>query len=292
MATASTIIAVGTPASGLDIFTRFQGVLTDPTSIVFDITEPGGTSVGSGIGFKRSTGRHDARAVTIPSGFSISTPWKITWTFSSPVGVVSTACENFCVVAELTSSFSNIQNIVDMVKLDLAISDDLFTEAEYVLFTQKAINKVNRCICLTGTDGELVFDEGTGTITPTPDSSIFDLIIMSIECLIAVRANNVAIGKGIRVKDGETEIDTTASFTGFKDITNRLCADFNDSCELYLTKQREADYKTAAVSAGSVQWYGNRNICESMFHNGQGDGHTRCTPSPYEHGFGHLTAHM
>ena len=119
------IVAQGVAASGLDVFIRFQGALTDPIAgPTYVIKEPGGTTVGTGSGFKRTTGHFDARATVIPSGFSIVDEWKITWTATSPASVTSSTTECFSVVASLDFAFNNLQNITDLVKLDLGLSDE------------------------------------------------------------------------------------------------------------------------------------------------------------------------
>ena len=283
-------LAVNTIASGLDIFLRFQGVLTDPTSITYQITEPASTVVGSGSGFKRSTGHYDARNSTIPSGFSIASAWTITWTFTSPAGVTSTASEDFSVSTSLVASFDNIQDVKDQVKLDLGLTTE-FTDAQLTTFVVKAINRLNRRLELTGTSSELSFDTGTGTISPSPNSTMQDFLVMQTECLLMKRDRRVAIGKGIRVKDGETEIDTTASFAGWNDSVEDICGELDEAVEKFLDDEDKTVYQTAFNDAKNI-WYGNTNICEDLLHNGQGDGRTRCEVSPFEEGNNGLTVSM
>lgn len=275
------IIAVNTIPSGLDLFTYYQGLLTDASSISFVIKEPAATTVASGAGFKRSTGHYDARnAGAIPSGYSIASAWSIVWTVTSPAGVTTTATEEFTVVSSMTSSFDNIQDVKDQVKLDLGLTTE-FTDSQLTTFVIKAINRLNRRLELTGTSSELSFDAGTGTISPSPNSTMQDFIVMQTECLIIKRDRRVAIGKGIRVKDGETEIDTTASFGGWNDAVNDICEELNDAIEEFKEETDKDIYYAAYDSAENI-WYGTRRICEDLDHAGQGDGHTRCTTSPYD----------
>lgn len=288
--TTGNIIPVGVKASGLDIFLRFEGVLTDPTSITYTIVEPGSTVVGSGSGFKRSTGHFDARNTTIPSGFSTTSAWTINWTFTSPAGVTSTACENFSVVSGLTASFDNLQNVKDQVKLDLGLTTE-FTSEQLNTFIKKALNRLNRRLELTGTSGQLSLNTSTGLISPTPSPTILDFIVLQTECLITKRDRRVAIGKGIRVRDGETEIDTTASFRGWHDTVRDICDELKEAIEDFMEDEDKKTYQTAFNDADNV-WYGNSNICEDLFHNGQGDGRTRCIESPYETSTNSLSADM
>lgn len=275
------IIAVNTAASGLDIFLRFQGVLTDPSAITYQITEPGSTVVGSGSGFRRSVGHYDARNSTIPSGFSTSAAWMITWTFTSPAGVTSTACENFTVVDSLTASFDSVQNVRDQVKLDLGLTTE-YTDAQLTSFIEKAINRLNRRLEYTGTSNEISLNSTTGVITPTPNSTIQDFLVMQTECLIVKRDRRIAVGKGIRVKDGETEIDTTASFRGFNDVVTDICGELDEAIKDFIEDEDKVTYQTAAAQNAENVWYGNSNICETMDHNGQGDSRERCEVSPYD----------
>lgn len=276
------IIPVGTAASGLDIFLRYNNVLTDPISITYQIFEPGDTIVGSGSGFRRSTGHYDARNSVIPSGFDISNPWKIEWTFTSPANVTSTACENFIVVSELVPAFSNIDNIIEQLKLDLGLRDTDFTQSQLETFIIKALNKINRSLCLAGTDQELHLDETTGTITPPINSAGLDLILMSVECLIVRRDRRVAISKGIRVRDGDSEIDTTAGFVGQRELSQDLCNDYEKAIAQLL-------YNGCAITEGGMDripgdliWYGNSRIYADMDHDGQGSGQTRDFSSPFD----------
>lgn len=269
------LIPVGLPASGLDIFLRFQGVLTDPLSISYDIIEPALTTVASGVGFKRSTGHYDARNSVIPSGFSISEAWTITWTFTSPVGVTSSLSENFTVVAALVPSFDNLTNIKNDIKTDLGITTE-FTDTELTTFIQKALNRLNRRLNYVGTSQELSFDSGLGVILPTPSTALLDLITLQSECLIASRSRVSAVAKGIRVRDGDSEIDTTASFGGHNAIVRELCEELTLGINQFL-------YNQAGVAQhAKVSWYGNRRIEADMDHDGQGTGRTRDFTSPFD----------
>lgn len=273
------LVAQNTAASGLDVTLKFQGQLFDPVSPSepsYVITEPLGTVVGSGVGFKRSTGIYDARGTVIPSGFDLTQAWKIAWTATSPVGVPATKCEEFSVVGSLSFDFSKIDDIVSLVKLDLNLTNE-FIEDQYRLFVTKALNRLNRCLCFTGTANELSLDTTTGAITPAPNSEIQDFIVMQVECLIVKRDNKIAIGRGIRVRDGETEIDTTAGFGGFRDFLQSVCGELDDACQRFLKKQDESQWADATICGAQNIWLGTMNVCEQM-----PGGHLRCIRSPFE----------
>ncbi len=275
------IVAQGQAASGLDVFIRFQGSLTDPIDgPTYVITEPAGTTVGTGSGFRRSVGHFDARDTIIPSGFSITEAWKIAWTATSPAGITSTACEEFSVVASLDFLFNNSSDITDLVKLDLGLTDE-FTDSEYNDFVNKAVKRVNRRLCLTGTSNQMIFDTGTGIITPAPNDTLLDIIVLQIECFVVTRDRKTAVGKGIRVKDGETEIDTTASFGGFDQQVKAICGELDEAVKEFLRKADKASFSDVVSNNADVIWYGNTRICEDLLHDGQG-GNRRCHASPYE----------
>lgn len=267
------IIAVGASGILLDIYTRYQGVLTDPSSISYVIYEPGDTAVASGAGHKESTGHYDARDSIIPSGYSVASSWSIVWTIVSPAGVTSTATEEFTVVSSLTSSFSNVDNLIDQLKLDLGITTE-YTQAQFETFITKALNRLNRRLQLTDTTAELYFDDTTGTIQPTPNATIFDLILMQIECLIVKQARRTAVGKGIRVRDGDSEIDTTAGFGGHKDVVDDFCGELDAAINKLLY--------FLASTGGDIVNYANSYIFQIMSHQGDGSGEIRDFSSPFD----------
>lgn len=66
---------------------------------------------------------------------------------------------------------------------------------------------------------------------------LFNLVLLKTECLIAKRTHFDAAGKAIRVRDGDTEIDTSVGFGGLKDLTEGKggpCAAYENSLEEYL----------------------------------------------------------
>jgi hypothetical protein len=267
-----------TAASGLDIFLRDgNGNLTDPISITFDIKEPAGTTVHDDVaGFKRSIGHYDARNAVIPSGFDTTSAWQIIWTFTSTGGVTKSAIEEFTVTAGLSSSFTNVDEISNQIREDIAITAGEFTETQIEIFIVKSLNRLNRRLLLTGTTLELIFNDSTGTITPTPNADIQDLIVLQAECLITGSRQASAVSKGIRVRDGDSEIDTTAGFGGHNDVSRNLCGDLDKAIEDYLWN------KKGAAQNGQIVWYGNQRIQEDMDHDGQGSQLTRDFSSPFD----------
>lgn len=251
------IIAVNQAASGLDIYLRFNGVLTDPTSITYEIKEPGDTVVGSDNGYKRSVGHYDARSTTIPSGYSITSPWTITWTYISPGGVTSSSAEEFTVTSSMEAAFTNIDNIIDIIKIDMGLTTE-YTDSQYETLISKALRRLNRKI---GTS--LSISQTTGTIDPSPTDTILDLIILQTECLIAKNRRGQAVSKGIRVRDGDSSIDTTASFSGHESVVRDYCDELDKAIDDYRA------ISDGAATYGDIVWYGNSPVTEELDHDGE-----------------------
>jgi hypothetical protein len=71
---------------------------------------------------------------------------------------------------------------------------------------------------------EYTFDISTPDISPDPtETSTLDTVAMALfslkaACMLTVNSYQNAIGTGIKVRDGDSEVDTTGSFKGYKDI--------------------------------------------------------------------------
>ena len=65
----------------------------------------------------------------------------------------------------------------------------IYSDAQFILILQKAARRINRVLCLTGTDEELSISSTTGEITaPLPvDPDMEDLVLMQAECLLSKR---------------------------------------------------------------------------------------------------------
>ncbi len=73
-------------------------------------------------------------------------------------------------------------------------------------------------------DVTYVFDLQAPEITPDPTvAATYDpvasaLFSLKAACILNTNAYQSAVGKGIKVRDGDSEVDTTGSFKGYKDI--------------------------------------------------------------------------
>lgn len=88
-----------------------------------------------------------------------------------------------------------------------------FTNAQLIVILQKSARRINRKLCLTGTDNQIVIDTTTGDITPDNDEDLKDLVLLQAECLITQRSfteflSADSASAGVMVKDGEQTVDT------------------------------------------------------------------------------------
>jgi hypothetical protein len=81
---------------------------------------------------------------------------------------------------------------------------------------------------------DYTFNMATLDIIPDPtdpltyDPEAIALITLKAACMLSVNQYQTAVGTGIRVRDGDSEVDTTAGFKGFSDILkNGPCASYN-----------------------------------------------------------------
>jgi len=112
------------------------------------------------------------------------------------------------------------------------------------------------------------FDVGASTISPDPvDNS--DVVTQGLLTLKAACISNqgsfiTAVGQGIKVRDGDTAIDTSVSFGGFKDIMEvgpcgayeRLKTDVQRANSQGLGKAVMTAFREDRVQGvGTISWY-------------------------------------
>lgn len=102
-----------------------------------------------------------------------------------------------------------------------------YSDAFLLSILRKAARRVNRKLCLTGTDDEITVD-AAGCIQPD-DADLADIVLLQAECLITqtefqqdLRDNDA----GVLVRDGEQTVDTRAAGVArgtFFDSPNAPC---------------------------------------------------------------------
>jgi hypothetical protein len=109
------------------------------------------------------------------------------------------------------------------------------------------------------------FDFSTPDLIPDPtetdtlDNAAVALFSLKAACILSMNSYQLAVGRGIRVRDGDSEVDTTGSFKGYADIiANGPCASYTKLL-LSLSTKRGMNLGKAVVSPSSSgdQW-GNR----------------------------------
>jgi len=168
---------------------------------------------------------------------------------------------------------SGIANYIAAIRVDVAdddSSDYKYTDAQLKDIVVKSLREINLII---GT-AFLYYPTPSG-IAPLPTDSQAALIVALSECYVARRARSAAVRKGIRVRSGEEEIDTTAAFSGHDSIVKEDCDRFNRLLVEYLDKT------DGAADNGKLIWHGEQRQYEDETHDGQAS-HTRWYDSIFD----------
>ena len=276
-------LLAGQVASGLDIKFYHNRVLTDPDSVTYIMYNASSTQMASGVGTKITTGHYDASASVIPSGYPAA-GWKITWTYVTPNSISASVSETFTVVDTLSTSFNystgDVDDIIEDIKVDLGLTDE-FTTSNYRRLIQKSLRRLNRRLRFTGTSDAMSYTSSTNSIAPALTDTLRDILVLQVECLISKERRRDAVGKGIKVKDGDTQIDTTASFRGHDSVVSDFCGDLDEAIKDYLLHEVDSPADHAEVI-----WYGSRKLEADMEHDGEGSYDTIVYESPFENRVG------
>lgn len=101
-------------------------------------------------------------------------------------------------------------------------------------------------------DVEYILDFSGVSITPDPtepdsmDNAAVALIALKAACLLSLNDYQKAVGAGIRVRDGDSEVDTTGRFKGYSDIINI------GPCASYEKLLRDLSTKRGMNTGGAV----------------------------------------
>lgn len=156
---------------------------------------------------------------------------------------------------------NDITNMIRFIRMDIGDdgSTQTYSDVQLMTMVQKSTMRVDAEIaaCLTAKGGTAVsggyvqFEQALSGSTPLasgrfilPSGSfnnglpdpLFNLVMLKSECMIAKRAHFDAAGKGIRVRDGDTEIDTSVSFAGLASLVNDQggpCAEYGKMLDGY-----------------------------------------------------------
>ncbi len=178
---------------------------------------------------------------------------------------------------------NDITNMIRFIRMDIGDdgSTQTYSDTQLMTMVQKTTMRVDAAIagCLTAKGGTAVsggfvqFEQASSGSTFLPSGSfilpsgagvsglpdpLFNLVLLKTECMLAKRAHFDAAGKGIRVRDGDTEIDTSVSFAGLASLVNDKggpCAEFDRFLEAYCSwvhRTTEGD----VTKYGTIIWAG------------------------------------
>jgi hypothetical protein len=147
-------------------------------------------------------------------------------------------------------------------ELSLDIGDTELTEENLRAFIHKAVNRLNRRLELAGLETTLSVDADCNI--NFPNSALRDLIVLQAECLIAKRTQMEAVNKGIRIRSGTDEVDTTAGFGGLESVTKSVCEELDEAFQDYM----ENAASDAVVDGGKLIWYGTQRTIADLEHDG------------------------
>ena len=167
------------------------------------------------------------------------------------------------------SALNTVSGVLERATVDLGLASDAYTNAEWDSLVDRSVSRINRKLNLTSNDGELTLASGTytrddaGAVT----DSVGDIVLLQTECIIAKSLRRTAVSKGIRVKDGDSSIDTTASFDGHNDIVEDVCGELDKAILDY--QVADPDGESGAATFGDLITYDDQEIIVDQDHNGQ-----------------------
>jgi len=156
-----------------------------------------------------STGHYQVTASSFALPETYGDKWYYTPTslFGERVNV------NTFTVFEILPSGSQTTNLINDIRADIDDEDSTrISDLSIKTMLGKATKHLNRKLNLSGTSDEIIWDGNAFTTVLSND--ICSLMLLQTECLIGKRFFSGSIGKGIKVTQGRTSIDTTAGFKG------------------------------------------------------------------------------
>ena len=175
----------------------------------------------------------------------------------------------------IPSHWVAISGMVDNIILDLG--DNGLTGGKASGLILKAIKRLNRRLKLTSAN-QFTFSP-SGYITHVTSDVLEDLIYLQTECMAVKRGYSAAVSKGIRIRSGQDEVDTTSGFKGYSDFAKSVCDELADAIKDYIQDTYADD---ALLNAkGKLIWYGTQRRIERYDHDGDAYG-TRRSQSPFD----------
>lgn len=156
-----------------------------------------------------------------------------------------------------TETYSDTQLITTVAKATIRVDNEIgaglsqATSGGYVQFAQALSGATFQASGIFGLPG--------GAFTSNLPDGLFNLITLRSECLLAKRSYFDAAGKAIRVRDGDTEIDTSVGFGGLDGLTTGKggpCAEYATALANYL-KWLQVSLGTDVTDYAAIIWKGS-----------------------------------
>ena len=152
-------------------------------------------------------------------------------------------------------------------ELSVLIGDDNPTNEKYTdhalnIFIRSALNRLKSRV-------GLAISISNGTLVPAASQEESDLILLQVRCMIARREYVSASRKGIKIRQGDSSIDTTSVLTPYKDLSKEVCTQLEESIIEYITKKIPEFDSVTSLYAENI-WHGTQHLYETGDHAGDG----------------------
>jgi hypothetical protein len=157
-------------------------------------------------------------------------------------------------------------------EIRVAIGDDdhaneTYTDQQLNIFIRAALrrlaNRVGMTITIT-----------LGAFSTAPSDQQADLISLQSQCLFAQRQFREAVDKGVRVRQDENEIDTSAGLGGYKESVSgkySACAMLEEDISDYIENNPDLEIESVTSKYAADIWAGTQNLYDDVDFNGQGE---------------------
>lgn len=148
-----------------------------------------------------------------------------------------------------------VRNLIGDVSITPTFSDDRIATA--ILVAVSIVGQEYDFDTTYIVDFDLLSLSPDPTETSTYDPVAVALFSLKAACLLNMNQYQSAVGTGIRVRDGDSEVDTTGSFAGYKDILALgPCGSYKSLLQSVYWSKRAGKGKalTSPSSSGGDTW--------------------------------------
>jgi len=141
-------------------------------------------------------------------------------------------------------------------------TDERYTDNALNIFIRSALKRLKSRVGLS-------ISISNGTLSPAATEEESDLISLQVRCMIARREYVSASRKGIKIRQGDSSIDTTGTLGPYKDLSKEVCTQLEDSIKEYIVKKAPEFDSVTSLHAENI-WHGNQHLFEEGDHAGDG----------------------